>query len=251
MEKVKRILLIILLCPISLFLLSFPSLAQDVVIASTSLTGAIARAATGKEVRVLAPSEMRHPPEHDLRPSDLLKFEGAHAVVYGGYEKMVSKLLETSKNKNILAIQIETSTSPENLIKQARRISRILKTEKEEEAWEVRFLEKLKDLQKQLSPFSGRRTVVHKFAEPFAQWAGLSIVQVINPGELTPKVVAEAVARKPELVVDIHHFPIAGLIADNAKCRSIQVINFPGVGHTKTLEDLFEYNFAQLRKTIQ
>jgi zinc transport system substrate-binding protein len=251
MDKMKTILLIIPLCFISLFLLSFPALTQNVVVASTSLTGAIVRAATGKEVRVLAPSEMRHPPEYDLKPSDLLKFEGADVVVYAGYEKMVPRLLETSRNRNILAIRIETSISPEDLIKQARRISGILKTEREEEAWEAGFLEKLRNLQRRLSPFSGHRAVVHKFAEPFAQWAGLSIVQMINPGELTPKVIAEAIAKKPKLVVDIYHFPIAEVIAENAKCGYIQVINFPGAGNTKTLEDLFEYNFAQLRKTMQ
>ncbi len=112
MDKIKRILLIILLCFISLFLLSFPTLAQNVVVASTSLTGAIARAATAREVRVLAPSEMRHPPEYDLKPSDLLKFEGADVVVYAGYEKMVPKLLETSRNRNILAIRIENVHIP-------------------------------------------------------------------------------------------------------------------------------------------
>jgi hypothetical protein len=236
-----------------ILLLNFPSpaSAQEVVVASTSLAGAIAKAAGAKEVRVMTPAEIRHPPEYDLKPSDLLKFEGAEIVVYGGYEKMVTKLIETSKNKNILSIQIETGTSPENLVAQARRISKILKTEKEEQAWEKHFSEKLKDLQKQISPFSGKRAVVHRFAQPFAQWAGLSIVQMISPGELTPKVVAEAIAKKPELVVDILHFPIAQVIAENARCKYIQVINFPGVENTKTIEDIFEYNSAQLIRVLK
>ncbi len=74
---------------------------------------------------------------------------------------------------------------------------------------------------------------------------------MISPGELTPKVVAEAIAKKPELVVDILHFPIAKVIAENAKCRYIQVINFPGTDNTKTLEDIFEYNSTQLLKVFQ
>ncbi|MEW6377362.1 MAG: hypothetical protein AB1502_16420 [Thermodesulfobacteriota bacterium] len=159
--------------------------------------------------------------------------------------------LETSKNRNILAIQIETSISPKSLIAQARKISKVLKTEKEEQAWEERFLEKLKGLQKQISSFSGKRAVVHRFAQPFAHWAGLSIVQVISPGELTPKVIGGAIAKKPELVLDIHHFPIAKVIAENAKCKYVQVINFPGVGNTKNLEDLFQYNSIQLLNAFQ
>jgi ABC-type Mn2+/Zn2+ transport system permease subunit len=231
--------------------LSFPTtiFAQEAVVASTSLAGAIAKAAGAKEVRVMVSTEMRHPPEYDLKPSDLMKFEGAKVIIYGGYERMVSKLLETSQNKNILAIQINTDTSPENLISQARKISEILKTEKEEKAWEERFIGRLKELQKKISPYSGKRAVVHKFAQPFAQWAGLQVVQTVTPGELTPKVIGDSVAKHPDLVVDIYHLPVAQVIAENAKCKYIQVINFPGVGNTESLDDLFEYNAMQLIQT--
>lgn len=235
-----------------IWVLNFPltASAQEAVVASTSLAGAIARAAGAKEVRVIVSSEMRHPPEYDLKPSDLLIFEGAKVVIYGGYERMVSKLVETSKNKNILAIQINTDTSPENLISQARKISEILKTEKEEKVWEEKFLERLKEFQKKISPFSGKRAIVHRFAQPFTQWAGLQAVQIVSPGELTPKVIGDAVAKNPEMVVDIYHFPVAQAIAENAKCKYVQVINFPGVDHTKTLVDVFEYNITQLMKAL-
>jgi zinc transport system substrate-binding protein/iron/zinc/copper transport system substrate-binding protein len=241
------------ICLGSLFLFSIPqfSIAQETVIASTSLVGAIAKAAGAKEVQVLTPVEMRHPPEYELMPSDLLKFQRARVIIYGGYERMVPKLLETSKNRNILAIQIDTETSPENLMNQVRKVSKILGTQKEEKAWEERFIERLKILHKRLFLFSGKRTVVHRFASPFANWAGLSIVQMISPGELTPKAVADGIAQKPELVVDVLHFPVARVIAENAKCKYIQIINFPGVENTKTLEDVFEYNSIQVIKAFQ
>lgn len=248
----RRILILMgLIIGTGIFRPSIGTLAQEVVVASTSLTGAIAKAAGVKEVRVIVSSETRHPPEYDLKPSDLLIFEGAKAVIYGGYERMVSKLVETSKNKNILTLQINTETSPENLISQARKLSEILKTEREEKIWEENFLKKLKELQKKAGLFSGKRAIVHRFAQPFVQWAGLQIIQMVSPGELTPKVIGEAVAKNPDLVVDIYHFPVAQVIAENAKCKYVQVINFPGIGNTKTLEDIFEYNTMQLIKTFQ
>jgi zinc transport system substrate-binding protein len=225
--------------------------AQEVVVASTSLTGAIAKAAGAREVRVLTTGDISHPPEYDLKPSDVLKFEGANIVVYAGYEKMVPKLLETSRSKNLLALRIDTTTSPENLMTQARKMAEILKNEQEERAWEQRFLAELKDLQKKLSPFLGKRAIVHLHAQPFSRWAGLNVVQVIPAGELTPKSVADAIAQKPELVVDILHFPVAKMIAENAKCRYVQVINFPGVDNTVTLEDIFKYNSNRLVKSFQ
>ncbi len=244
-QKLWPLLIVLALC--------FPTeiLAKGVVVASTSLAGAIAKAGGAKEVRVLTPGDMRHPPEYDLRPSDLLKFEGADIVIYGGYERMVQKLLETSKNKNIYAIPIETETSPENLISQVRKISKILGTQKEAQSWEIGFSQKLNLLKKRISFASKRKAVVHRFALPFARWAELYLLQTISPGELTPKVIAEAVMKKPELVVDILHFPNAKVIAENSKSRYLQVINFPGIENTETLEDLFEYNTSQLLKAFQ
>lgn len=224
--------------------------AEPVVVASTSLTGALAGAAGAKEVRILAPMDIKHAPEYDLRPSDLQKLEGAQAVIYAGYERMVSKLVETSRNKNVVAIQVNTETTPDNLIAQARKVAVFLKTEKDAAAWENAFQQRLKALKTALSSLSGRRAVVHFHAQPFARWAGLSVVQVVRPGELTPKVIADSIAQKPDVVVDILHSPVAKTIADNAGCKYLQVINFPGAGNTVTLDDLFEYNTKQLLKSL-
>jgi zinc transport system substrate-binding protein len=251
MRKSDNPILFLVLFFLILFSCPITTLSQEVVVASTPLAGAIAKAAGAKEVRVISPEGTRHPPEYDLKPSDLFKLEGARIVIYGGYERMVSKLLETSRRKNILLLQIGTETSPEALIASAKKISRTLKTEKEEQVWERQFLEKLNILQKKISPFSGKRAIVHEYAYPFSKWANLSIAQMITPGELTPKVVADAVIKKPELVVDILHFPVARVIAENARCRYIQIINFPGVEDTRTLEDIFEYNSMKVIEAFQ
>ena len=242
---------VFLMCWILVLLLPSSGWTQDTVVASTSLAGAMARAAGAKEVRVLTPDGLTHPPEYELKPSDLLKIEGATLILYAGYEKMVSRLVDTAKNRNIVVLQIDTTTSPENLIDQVRKISKVLKAEKEGESWEVRFREKITALKSNLSPFSGRRAAVHLHAQPFARWTNLTVVQVFKPGELTPKAMADAIAQGPELVVDIFHMPVLKVVAENAKCKYIQVINFPGAGNTKTLEDVFEYNSNQLMNSFR
>ena len=202
-------------------------------------------------MRVLTPADASHPPEYDLKPADLLKLEGAGVVVYAGYERMVSRLVETSRNKQIVAIQVDTDISPENLIAQVRKVAIVLKTEREAGSWEKSFLQTLKSLKGKLAPVAGKRAVVHWHARPFAAWAGLSVVQVIPMGELTPRVIADSVAQKPDVVVDILHSPVATTIAENAKCRYVQIINFPGVEKTTSLEDIFEYNTSQLLKAFR
>ncbi|MEW6669889.1 MAG: zinc ABC transporter substrate-binding protein [Thermodesulfobacteriota bacterium] len=226
-------------------------LAGEVVVASTSLTAAIATAAGAKDVRVMTPQGLKHPPEYELRPSDLLRFEGAKVVVYGGYERMVSKLLETSRSQGLQAVQVNTEGSPENLIEQVRKTARVLKTEEKALAWEKGFTQALSALRSKIAHLSGKRAVVHRFAEPFARWAGLGVAQIIRPGEITPRAIAEAIAQSPEVVVDVLHFPLAKVIAENAGCRYVQIINFPGVDNTNTLEDLFKYNTAQLLRGFQ
>ena len=221
-------------------------LSAQTVVASTSLTGALARAAGATEVRTLTPADVKHPPEYELRPSDVAKLDGANAVIYAGYERMVQKLVETSKGKGISAIQVDTTTFPDNLIAQARKIAGVLHTEKAEEVWEKGFLEKLAVLKERLAPYAGKKAVVHLQAQGFTKWAGLSVVQVIMPGEPSPKAVADAIAKQPDIVVDILHMPVAKLIADNAGCRYAALINFPGVEKTVTLEDVFEYDTHQV-----
>ncbi len=227
---------------------AFPCAAAQVVVASTSLTGAIASAAGAKEVRVLTPADVKHPPEYELKPSDLLKLDGADVVVYAGYERMVSKLVETSRSKQISAVQVDTTLSPENLIAQVHKVAGALKTEREANAWEKSFLQTLGSLKSRLAPLAGKRAVVHFHARPFAVWAGLSVVQVVPMGELSPRVIADAVARKPDVVLDILHSPMAKTIADNAKCRYVQIINFPGAEKSASLEDIFAYNTRELLK---
>jgi len=229
---------------------SSPCRASQVVVASTSLAGAIAKAAGAQEVRVLTPADVRHPPEYDLKPTDLLKLEGADVVIYAGYERMVSKLVETSRNKQIVAIQVDTTLSPENLIAQVHKVAASLKTEREAGAWEKSFLQTLGLLKNRLAPVAGKRAVVHWHARSFAVWAGLSVVQVIPMGELTPRVIADAVAQRPDVVLDILQSPVAGTIAENAKSRYVQIINFPGAEKTASLEDIFAYNTNQLLKAF-
>lgn len=179
-----------------------------------------------------------------------MKFEGATVVVYGGYEKMVSKLLETSRNKGIQAVRVNTDGSPENLIDQVRKTAKVLKAEEAALIWEKGFVRGLYAMRGRMAHLSGKRAVVHRFAEPFARWAGLAVVQTVRPGEITPKAIADAIAQSPEVVVDVLHFPVAKVIAENAGCRYAQIINFPGADNTQTLEDLFEYNAAQLMRAF-
>ncbi len=220
------------------------------VVASTSLTGALAQAAGAREVRIVAPLDAKEPSEYDLLPSDIAKLNGASAVVYAGYERMARKLVGASKGKGLPVVEVDTTMSPENFIAQARKIAGVFRTGKKEQTWEKDFLERVAALKSRLAPYSGRKAVVHVQAQSFAAWAGLTVVQVIMPGEISPKTIAEAKAKQPDIVLDIVHMPAAKVIADSARCRYAALIIFPGAEKTTTLEDILEYDTAQIVKAF-
>ena len=68
-------------------LIAFPLAAQEqLVIASTSWVQAYAVAAGGKNIVTIAPFELQHPPEYEMKPSDLIAVQNASLIVYSSYE---------------------------------------------------------------------------------------------------------------------------------------------------------------------
>ena len=66
------------------------------IVASTSWVGAIAGAAGAKDVTVLAPIELRHPPEYDYKPEDIVRVLKADYVLWAGYEPFIKKMIQAA-----------------------------------------------------------------------------------------------------------------------------------------------------------
>jgi hypothetical protein len=70
------------------------------------------------------------------------------------------------------------------------------------------------------------------------------------PGEISPNAVAEAKAKRPDIVLDIIDMPAARMIAGNVRCPYAALITFPGAEKTATLEDILEYDTVQILKAF-
>ncbi len=86
------------------------------VIASTSWVAAIARAAGATDIVTIAPFDLQHPPEHELKPSDLMKVSGAKFLVYSGYERFAKRLAETADTDGNTVAKVYTDNIPSTLI---------------------------------------------------------------------------------------------------------------------------------------
>ncbi len=218
-----------------------------IVVASTSWTGAIADAAGADEVRILAPFELKHPPEYDYRPSDIAQLRSAHLLVYGGYEPFVKKLAVAAGLPQERMIVIVTSNDPDNLMKQARFLAEKMGTQKREVAWEKALNKVLADIQKQAqkNKISQKRVLVQKYQVPLVKWLGFDVIGAFNTDELSPNKVMEYAMMKPDMVIDNFHNPQGKPIAEIAKCDYVAIINFPSA-NARSLIELLKENATKL-----
>jgi ABC-type Zn uptake system ZnuABC Zn-binding protein ZnuA len=208
---------------------------------------AIADAAGIQNIHVLAPAQMRHPPEYELKPSDLEAVSRASVIVYGGWEMFAKKLAETAGGAGIRVVKVHTANSPDNLKAEARKLAGLFGTAGQCETWVRKFdllLEELSGGIQRACP--AVRVVVHRAQIPFAQWAGLEIAGEYGPSELSPVEILRLVNLRPALVVDNYHGPVAQAVAEAAGAGYVQLLNFPGKDGTKNMEDLFRYNTGVL-----
>lgn len=234
-----------------LFTLITPGLPADekIVTASTSWTAAFARAAGAADVRVLAPMELRHPPEYELRPSDLEAVKNSALVIYAGYEKFASKLAETAGGAGLRSLRIRTTNDPGTVKAEAAKIAAVLGTEDRLAAWITAFDPFAEEIRRRiLTAWPDRRAVVHKMQRPFAEWLGLDIVGEYGPAEPSPALVLQLVRLRPALVIDNQHNPSGFPIAESAGAAHAPLINFPGKDGTRTIEDVYRYNADVLVK---
>ena len=212
------------------------------IVASTSWVAAIAEAAGAENVRILAPVELRHPPEYELRPSDLVLVSGADYVLFAGWERFAQKLTETAGAKAAL-IQVRTDNDPVVLLEEAERLSILFGTEENFRRWRYEFENTIREIKSNvLGAYADRRVVVQRMQLPFIKWLGLDVVGEYGPAEPSPALIIELARLAPKIVIDNYHGPSGIPISAAARVPYAELINFPGRDGTRTLIDVFRYN---------
>ena len=219
---------------------------EKVIVASTSWVAAIAEAAGARNVRILAPVELRHPPEYELRPSDIALISMADVVLYAGWERFAQKLVETTGSGATL-VQVRVENEPDILKEEAQRIASILGTEDYFLAWRSEFELFTQDLRSRIhQAYPDRRAVVQRMQLPLFRWLGFDIVGEYGPAEPSLALILELARLAPVVVVDNFHNPSGMPIAATAGVPYAVLINFPGKDGTATLIDVFRYNAEAL-----
>jgi zinc transport system substrate-binding protein len=219
------------------------------VVASTSWVGALAEAAGATRVDVLAPLDLRHPPEYDFKPGDIKRVMDADYVVWAGYEVFMRKIQAAGAVPVDKMVAVFTDNVPATLKEQTQALAKVFGTQTAQAKWEAELDRVTADIltEAKQKGLMGKRAVVHGFLQKYARWMGLEVVGVFGGGEeLTAVQMAELIKAKPEIVVDNWHNAQGAGIAAEAKAPRAILINFPGHGGTRTLIDVLRYNAQQL-----
>jgi len=221
---------------------------EPAIVASTSWVGAIVEAAGASNVLVLAPIELRHPPEYDFSPQDIMTASRADLVFWAGYEGFIGKLVSAAQIPDKNVVQVQTNNAPDQLASSVESVAKLLGNEEAFTSWK----RSLDDLSSRLldgaqrQQTSSTRAVVQFHQQAFARYAGYDVVAVFGPQDLSLGDVTAIEALDPDIIIDNWHSP-QGEPFKSLGRTYVQLINFPGPFMTRSILDVLTYNATQLQ----
>ena len=222
---------------------------ETIVIATSSWTAAYAEAAGAANITVLAPFEMEHPSEYELRPVDISKLMKADIIIYAGYEVMTERLkkgLDIPQEKLLL---VSTDYSYAAIEKSILSIAARLGTESvaRENLSDIRhtFDEGRKAVSEK--NISQRPIIAHRFQSSLVSELGLVPVVVFGPASPEASAIANVSKIQAPLIIDNIHNPVGQPFKEvSPNALHIQLLNFPGMKDTRTLIDVIKYNVDRI-----
>jgi len=217
------------------------------VVASTSWVAAITEAAGAEDVSILAPVELRHPPEYDFKPSDVQSIIEADWIVMAGYEPFMNQMIESNKIDDSKIINVNTTNTPQNLIEQTKMISEKIGTQDAQVKWESDFNKAIDDILEKAKEnnVESTKVLVQMHMQAFVRFLGFDVLEVFSADELSPAKIGELSNLNPDLIIDNFHNPQGMPISETSGAKIVELRNFPGSEH-KDLIELFIDNAKTL-----
>ena len=223
------------------------------VVATSSWTAAYARAAGAENVVLLAPFDMVHPSEYELRPADIPQLMDATLIVFAGYEVMTGRLKKGLDLPAGKLLQIVTEYNLESMEKSIMMIAAKLGTETvaRENLSEIRriFEDGKKDFEAQ--GMTGLPVVAHRFQSSLVRELGFAPVVVFGPSSPEASEIVAVSKTGAFIIIDNFHNPVGQPFNEVLPgARYEQLLNFPGQKGTKSLADVVRYNILQLKAQV-
>lgn len=239
------VLVILALCPV----LFAQAASEETVsfVASTSWTASYADLAGVDDIRVIAPASLRHPPEYELVPSDIVAIQNADYFVSAGYERMMAAIQEGIPSDHRTDIHISTGNTVENITAQADLIASYTGTEVRYQDY-VDMIEEARSTVQELG-LDSLNVFCQNMLAPLALDIGLNVSATFQ-GELSASQIEEAVNADYDLIIDNYHSPSAAPLDGLVDCPVIVWRNFPETVGRGALESMVRQNLDTLFSAV-
>jgi len=218
------------------------------VVATTSWTAAYATAAGADSVHILAPLEMAHPTEYELRPSDVAALQQADLIVYAGYEAMTQQLQSGLGIPESKMLEIRTEYAYSQIESNVMKIAAALETDSIARSNLLRISTLLNEARSALNGLQGEAVIAQFHTAALVRELGISPVRIFGPSAPEATALAASAKERVTLIIDNYHNPTGRVFKElHPDARYVQFINFPGKDGTHTLEDVLRRNLQALQ----
>jgi len=220
------------------------------VVATNSWTAAFAAAAGAADITTIAPSDLRHPVEYELKPSDVAALKDADLIVSTGFEVMAKKLADAAGSQSIRMLQIGADYSLPTLRSSIMAIADLLGTGETARGSVAALEEFISSWKAELAAagLAGAPVVAHVFQQPLMAELGFTTAGLFGPGPLEAAQIARLSPTRARFIVDNWQNEAGTPLRETMKnSRYVSLINFPGPDGTKGLLDVLADNRARLK----
>jgi hypothetical protein len=218
-------------------------------VASTSWTAAFAELAGLDDVVTIAPASLRHPPEYEIKASDIANLMDADLFVYAGYERMMNTIQESAQLPQEKQIKITTANNMDNVRLQTAAIAELAGTQ-ETNAKRVDAYAAVIEAGRAEVVRQGLDKVpamVHAMQVPLAKDLGLDVRATFGSAPATAAQISDAATGTYGIIIDNIHNPVAGPLAEVSPSSKLVVWrNFPETVGGDALRTMVEANIEAL-----
>lgn len=197
------------------------------VVASTTLVGALAKAAGATDIVVIAPPTIPDQTGFEPTPDELAPAGRAKRVLYAESDGFAGALREAAGDAALVPVKPVTSL-PE-IRAEVTRLAGVLGTQSAATTWLSEFESQVNAMSTQLkgsAPIPALVTVAQADVAHWADFAGVKVAARYGPGPVSAEQKAALAAAKPEVVLANVHLPAD--TPDVPGTTRVDLMNYPG-----------------------
>lgn len=214
-------------------------------VASTSWTAGFAEMAGIDDIKSIAPANLKHPPEYEITPKDILAVSEAELFIFSGYERMMDTISNAAEVDKSKILKIKTTNTLKNIEEMNLVLSEKAGTQEKAKKRFAKYEKLILETRKKIieNGLDKKTCFVNKNQADFAKDLGLNVVATFGPAPLTSEQIALAAENQFDFIIDNVHNPVASPASEVSPNSKVLIWrNFPDKNGPDALYKVIENN---------